>query len=303
MKPNNNQDSLKLVMIKSKSNNYISDNVKNEGYFHTKIPSLIFDGIKLESTYNKDWFKISSVPTKIERMKPKQKINQRYELKEGYPESELTPKVVPSSEFYDEYESVSGLYTYKYDEVDEGLEEVEFELNIIEELDTGFEIKEVKFQPQYNFLDKLETHPILLPMKPCKLTHQQSYNIIRNHIKNNIDSKYARITSDYDFCLTVKKVIELYTPRQYQVDINAMHKRRKPKYETRFQKNREVTIFEVAPKSYQDYTVVTPFEGNDYDDLIKNIDGYLNELMIKINEPLKECECCKGNGVIINDNN
>lgn len=56
------------------------------------------------------------------------------------------------------------------------------------------------------------------------------------------------------------------------------------------------------PPSHRDgYTVVTPFEGANYDDLINNIESYLNELITKINEPLKECECCKGNGVILND--
>lgn len=298
-----NNGTLKLVMIKTKTNSYISDNIKNEGYHHTELSKLVIDGEQLESTYNKDWFKVKDVPTKIEKMKPAQKINQRYELKEGYPESELTPKIVQTSDFYDKYEDVSGLYTYKYDEVEGGLEEIEFEVNVIEELDVEFEMKRVDYKPEYNFLDKLETHPILLPSKPCKLTHKQSYDIIRNHIKHNIDSKYARVTSDYDFCLTVKKVIELYEPQSYQVNLNAGHSRRKPKYETRFKINKELTIFEVAPKVYNEYTVVTPFTGDNYDDLLNNIEKYLNELMSKINEPLKECECCKGNGVILNDNN
>lgn len=292
---------LKLVVIKSKTNIYISDNVNNESYFTSRIEDLIFDGEQLEKTYAKSWYKINGIPTKIEKKRPNQRINTRYELKEGYPESELTPKVVEASSFYDEYDAVSGLYTYKYDELEGGLEEIEFEVNVIEELDFGFEITEKRFTPKYDFLSVLSTHPVLLPLKPCKLTHQQSYNIIREHIKNNIDSKYARITSDYDFCFTVKKVITLYQPKQYTVDINAGHKRRKPKYETRFQQSREVEIFEVAPKTYNSYTIVTPFEGDNYDDLVKNIEEYLSELMEKINAPLKECECCKGLGVIVND--
>ncbi|WGT37754.1 hypothetical protein MHB40_14505 [Lysinibacillus sp. FSL K6-0057] len=294
---------LKLIMIKSNSNSYISDNINNEGYFYTKISDLLFDGNKLENTYDKNWFKINSIPTKIEKVKPKTKINQRYELKEGYPESELTPKVVNCSDFDDNFDEVRGLYTYKYDEVEEGLEIVEFEINVIEEVDGEFEMKQPQFTLKYNLLDQIQTHPKLLPLKPCKLTHEQSYKIIRDFVKNNINSKYAAITSDYDFCFTVKKKIELYEPRQYQVDINSMYKRRKPKYETRYQRSREVTVFEVAPSSYQSYTVVTPFEGASYEDLLVNIDTYLNELITKINEPLTECECCKGTGVILDDNN
>lgn len=299
----NQANTLKLIMITSKSNNYISDNVNNEGYFHTKIADLLFDGQKLERTYDKSWLKINSIPKKIERVKPKSRINQRYELKEGYPEGELTPKIVSYSDFDDNYDEVRGLYTYKYDEVEEGFEDVKFEVNVIEEVEGEFEMKQLQYTPKYNFLDQIQTHPKLLPLKPCKLTHEQSYKIIRDFVKNNIDSKYAVITSDYDFCFTVKKKIELYEPRQYQVDINMMHKRRKPKYETRYQRSREVTIFEVAPKSYQSYTIVEPFEGNSYEDLLMNIDTYLKELITKINDPLTECECCKGTGVIFDVNN
>ncbi|WP_249074010.1 hypothetical protein [Lysinibacillus sp. BPa_S21] len=290
-------------MITSNSNNYISDNVNNEGYFYTKLSNLLFDGKNLENTYDNNWFKIDSIPTKIEKVKPKTKINQRYELKEGYPESELTPKVVNCSDFDDNYDEVRGLYTFKYDEVEEGFEDVEFEVNVIEEVDGEFEMKQLQYTPKYNFLDKIQTHPKLLPLKPCKLSNEQSYKIIRDFVKNNINSKYAAITSDYYFCFTVKKKIELYEPRQYQVDINSGYKRRKPKYETRYQRSREVTVFEVAPKPYQSYTIVTPFEGASYEDLLVNIDTYLNDLITKINEPLIECECCKGTGVIIDGNN
>lgn len=300
---NTSDSKLKLVAIKTKSKVYISDNIKNESYFYTKLKSLLFDGNEVTETYDNNWFELKSIPSKIEKQRPKAQINRRYELKAGFPESELTPKIVPYEDFDDCYDDVRGLYTYKYDETEEGLEEIEFEINIIEEVDDNFEMKRLDYQPIYNFLDRLVTHPKLLPLKPCKLSKQESYNIIRNHVKNNIDSRYAHITSDYDFCFTVKKKIELYQPRQYQVDINAMHKRRKPKYETRYQRSRDVEIFEVAPKPYNNYTVVTEFEGENYEDLVKNIEAYLDDLMKVINEPLVECECCKGTGVILDANN
>ncbi|MCM3387229.1 hypothetical protein M3649_03670 [Ureibacillus chungkukjangi] len=297
------ESTLKLAAIKTKDRVYISDNIKNESYFHTRLNGLLFDGELAKDTYDSKWFEIPNIPIKIEKQRPKSKTNQRYELKTGFPESELTPKIVSYSEFDEEYDDVRGLYTYKYDEIEEGLEEVEFEINVIEEVDGHFEMKRQEYNPIYNFLDKITTHPKLLPLRPCKLSNEESYKIIRNHVKANIDSKYARITSDYDFCFTVKKVIELYEPRQYQVDINAMHKRLKPKYETRYQRDRQVEVYQVAPKPYQSYTVVTPFEGDNYEDLLKNIDTYLDDLMKVINQPFVECECCKGTGVILDANN
>lgn len=294
---------VQLIAIKTKDKVYISDNIKNESYFYSKLENFIFDGQELKKTYRKNWFQLDFMPTKISRQKPKKRINQRYELKSGFPESELTPKVIPYEKFDESYEDVSGLYTYKYEEEEEGLEDIEFVVNVIEEIEGEFSLTEVKYQLKHNFLDTLNTHPILLPSKPCSLSKEESYKIIRNHIKNNIDPKYAEITSDYDFCFTVKKKIRLHEPESYTVNINAMHKRRKPKYETRFNKHRSVTIFEVAPKAYQSYTVVSEFTGDNYEDLENNINTYLNELMTKINEPFIECECCKGLGVIIDDNN
>lgn len=240
------QEKLKLVAIKTKDKVYISDNYKNEGYFHSKLNNLIIDGKEPEETYTKYWFKVNDVPSKIEKFKPKTKINQRYELKAGYPESELTPKVVNYSDFDEEYDDVRGLYTYKYDELEEGMEDVEFEINVIEEIDQVFEMKKMDYKPVFNLIDRIQTHPMLLPLRPCKLTHEQSYTIIREFLKNNIDSKYAEMT-DYNFCLTVNKKIELYQPKSYVVDLNATFKRRKPKYETQFRNSKNIKIFEIAP--------------------------------------------------------
>lgn len=303
MKKGNGESVLKLAAIKTKEKVYITDNIENKSYFYTELKELLFDGQLAKSTYDNNWFEIPSIPNKIEKQRPKSKINQRYELKAGFPESDLTPKIVSYIDFNEEYDDVRGLYTYKFDEIEEGLDELKFEINIIEEVDGAFEMKRQEYKPIYNFLDKITTHPKLLPLKPCKLSNEDSYRIIRNHVKANINPKYAEITSDYDFCFTVKKKIELYKPRQYQVDINAMYKRRKPKYETRYQQSRSVEIFQIAPKPYQNYTVVTPFEGENYEDLLKNIDTYLDDLMKVINEPLKECKCCKGNGVVLDANN
>src|SRR5690606_15220463 len=113
----------------------------------------------------------------------------------------------------------------------------------------------------------------------------------------NIDPKYAEITSDYDFCLTVKKKIEI-EPEEYRVNINAAYSRRKPKYETRFNRSRSVEIYKTSPEGYQGYPTVDNFTGKDADDLKKNVDNFLEELMKKINEPLVECGCCKGKGVV-----
>lgn len=299
-----NDSVLKLVAIKTKNNVLISDNINGNGYFYTKLANYLYDGEKPVKTYHKDWFEFNTIPTKIEKQLPARKINERYELKEGFQETELTPKVINKSyidEDSDFYE-VKGLYDYKYETEDSGFEDVPFEITVAEEFDGEFNITRMDYEPKYSLLDRITTHPVLLPTKACYLTKEESYKIIRNHVKTNIDPKYAKITSDYDFCFTVEKVIELHKPYAYEVNVNANYSRRKPKYEKRYNTVRSVKVYEAAPKTYNSYPIVEPFSGKDYDDLKNNIDAFLNNLMEMINEPVVECEHCKGRGVILNDN-
>ncbi|MGG1659584.1 hypothetical protein [Brevibacillus sp. NRS-1366] len=292
---------LRLIAIKTKAKVFISDNIKNDSYYHSSIKNYLFDGEIPKETYRKSWYEVKTVPTKAERKVAPERINERYELKAGYPESELTPKVI-YERYIDEdsqYAEVIGLYEKKFELSEETYEELQFEINVIEELDQ-FEITQQQYDLRFNFLDTLNYHPVLLPTRPCKLTKEESYKIIRDYIKHNIDSRYAYVSSDYDFCFTVKKRIELYKQESYQVDVN-QNTRKKPKYETRYRKTRDVTIFEVAPKAYQSYPIVQEFKGENEKDLQNNIDNYLSELINEINRPYTECVHCKGYGVILKE--
>jgi len=125
---------LKLVIIQSTSGIYISDNVLGDNYFTSKLQGYKIDGLDAEKTYVKDWFKVSSIPIKIERNLPEKRINVRYELKEGYPESELTPKVINVSyiDEDDQYYRVVSLYDVKYDLEPSRYEDVEFEIIVLD---------------------------------------------------------------------------------------------------------------------------------------------------------------------------
>lgn len=306
MKKSKSQNpTIKLMIIKTVSKVLVSDNIKGEGYFHTKLKELYFDGELPKVTFKSDWFEIGDTPKVVQKKKPERRINQRFELKEGFNETELTPKVINEA-YLDEdsgYYEVKGLYNFKYETEEAGFEDVEFEIHLIEEIDGEFEITTNQYSPQYNLLDKIQTHPALLELKPCKLSKEETYGIIRSHIKANINPKYARVSSDYDFCLSVEKVLELHQPEAYLVDVNASYSRRKPKHETRYKTSRTMKVYEAAPKSYQSYPIVKEFEGNSLEDLKNNIAIFLENLMDKINEPIKDCEACKGRGVIVNGNN
>jgi len=117
---------------------------------------------------------------------------------------------------------------------------------------------------------------------------------LRNYLKLNINPKYARISSDYDFCLSVEKVIS-HEPESYTVDVG----KRKPKYETRYRKQRTIKAFETSPEGYSSYPTQKSISAKNQKELEEKIDDYLEEVLNEINKPLIQCNCCNGMGVIL----
>ena len=209
------------------------------------------------------------------------------------------------------YENLRGLYELKKDVVPDTVSAVEFSLKLIAEIPSIKDYSKFSFSAgdkrglinknniETYSLDKILFPKILRLERPCFLSSKDSYDIVRAYVKANINNAYATITSDYDFCLTVKKKILLNKAESYLADISRFGAR-KPKYETQYRDSREIEIFEMTHKdsNYKGYTPIEGFKGSNADDLDKNIKIYLDELMAKINAPLKDCECCKGRGVI-----
>ena len=286
-------ESLKFLIVNTKEQGmFIKHTHDNYSASYSEIPQLFFDDKKLVSTYKTGWFKISNIPTIIQKKGADTRVNVRYELKAGYPVSELTPQTISGSDF-DSDDEIAGLYRYEFDTVEGELENVEFKIEVLDEVD-NFYVEKPKFPSTAMLIDELTSHPDLLMDKPRKISSQALYKLIREHVKANIDRKYATISSDYDFCFTVQKVIA-HSPVSHTVDVG----KRKPKYETRYTKQRTVIVYETAPKTYNSYPVIQPMTGKNQIDLEEKIEVFLSELMEKINQPLIECECCKGMGVIL----
>ena len=154
----------------------------------------------------------------------------------------------------------------------------------------------------YGELDKILTPEFALHTKPCALTSKQTYDIIRTYVKDHIDPKQAIITSDYDFCFTVKKKVALKSWVK-SVEVKKANGRsyRSPKFKTQTIDHKQVEIFEMTheAKGYQDYTIIKGFNGNSLEDLVSTIKNYLQDLINYINMPVRECEHCNGTGHIV----
>lgn len=312
---------MKIIAIKTNEGYLVSDNVKNEGYFSTRIRDLFFDGEKPNPTFKNDWSKVKSKPSKIEKVIHGGDINKRYELKDKSLSSTFK-EVYQYQDVYDSdfdmlpsFSDIKGLYEYKFDKEDDKLYEVVFEWEDVLEIETykepsGFSYKALgkwddEINPvternlKYDILAQVLTPSILIHNQPCSLSRKETYDIIRKFIKDNINSQVAEITSDYDFCFTVKKKIKLDKPHVYQVDVNNLlfGKKRKPKYETRTRIHESVELFNMCHYSYQSYRLIEPFKADSQEDMKQYIENYLNHLIGVINEPLVYCECCSGSGV------
>ena len=328
---------LQIIGVKTNNGFYVQGRDENSSYSKNLI-SLLFNGKNPKKTFEPTWFFVESEVMVVEKRVLQPNINHRYELKEDLPFTEgfELPKVMPKDEvmdldedgkscqWKDEFKHLQTFYELKSDPQEPKIEPVDFSFTVI------LEIPEIKVEPDFKYtvqqtfwssektyelgmdkiihqtIDKIVFPWVVLPSLPSAMSSEDTYNIIRQYVKQHIDLRYAQITSDYDFCFEVAKVIPLATPIETQREIKNARGRsyRKRRYAHSLVKNRVVKkVFEMTyyPKNYKGYTPIPCFRGKDHQDLKKNIDKYLNDLISRINEPLIECKYCDGMGVILDE--
>ena len=228
-------------------------------------------------------------------------------------------------EFVGFYASLASLYQEDYTDLPSEIVPVEVELVKLRDLHIeNYEApSEMKIQVQYgNYGGKLQvqdlskvavfadiermlTPDFLLHTRPCSLTSEQVYKIVRAHILNNIDGKAARVTSNYDFCFVVEKVIETkpYTVKTEKLT-SGMRSYKPPRFTTATKTTKQQKIFEMTWKGarngggYTGYTCIEPWEANSLQELYEYMQQYLKDLVLEINKPVVECQHCNGLGCI-----
>lgn len=158
----------------------------------------------------------------------------------------------------------------------------------------------------YSDLEQMLTPEFLLYERPCKLTSKQMYSIVRSWVKANINPKCAEITSDYDFCFTVKR--KLYHPTvTIRTEIKKQNGRSyaTPKFTSRTKMYESVEIFAMTwagcrgAGGYEGYSCIPPLEGSSLRDISERLKYYLETLMEEINKEVDQCQCCKGYGYTV----
>ncbi len=224
--------------------------------------------------------------------------------------------------YWKNYSSIQSLYKPVYNKVVGSYEPVEFEAeckgevegDITQPVTTTFNIKkqdawkdvnqvvQIDKIVHYGELDKILTPEFAIHTKPCALTAKQTYDIIRTFVKDNIDPKQSIITSDYDFCFTVKKKVAL-KPWVKNTEVKKANGKsyRSPKFKTQTVDHKQVELFEMCheSKGYQSYTPIKGFSGSSLEDLVNTVKNYLQDLIDYINMPVAECQHCGGTGHVI----
>lgn len=315
---------LTILCVKTDKGCFISDCTATTGYdynYHrTTLDKLLFDGKNPTGTYYPNWFYIENYPKTIQKEMSGDIINKRYELVDESLASEKMPKVIPYEEANNYNSNVIGsLYAYMYDQTPPYIKDVECDIQVVCEIEgynfpPKFEYKAIERQSwsdgqytikntniHHQLLDKMIFPAVLLHERPCKLSSKQMYDITRQYILEHIDNSVAKITSNYDFCFTVKKLIPLIEPEtiRYQ-NIFAKTKRERSKIHTTVKKYIEKEIFEMThdQRRYDNYSVIPEMCADNETELKEKVDTWLESLIEIINKPLCQCPHCQGTGYI-----
>lgn len=316
------QNLTKINLVKTNTICFVSDCNATDGYdyeYHrSEIKNYYFDGKQPEPTFYPNWYKIEKYPQKVQRKVAGKTINARYELNDPEMESAKLPLVI-KYEYRDNYDEDirNTLYSYKYEQAEPTMEDVLVEFKIVCEVENFQEPVKIDYQAihkwnyedkvytiknadiQHQTLDKMIFPEVVLPNRPSKFSSKQVYNITRQYVREHIDNSVAKITSDYDFCFTVKKLIPKIEPETISYsNIFARTKRERTKIHYSTKKFEEVEIFEMtsAEDHYQGYTAIPEIVANSEAELKERVDEWLTTLIGFINYPLHECPCCKGIG-------
>lgn len=318
------EEKIKMMLIRTDKGCFISDCYAMFGYHfnyhHSRIDELLFDGEVPIKTYAPHWLYIKQYPKKIQKNRQGNIINERYELRDIDLASEKMPTVIQRTD-KSEYsvDVIDNLYSYEYDREPDYLEDVDCEIEEVLSVDNftfppqiqcdavrKYDFKDTVYtitnaDVEHQLIDEIIYPPVMLHKVPCKFTSKQMYDITRQYLLTHIDREVATVSSNYDFCFGVDKIIPLLEPEiiSYQ-NILARTKRERNKIHTKIKKFNNVKIFEMTydRENYKGYPVIPEIYADNEEGLKQKVDTWLDGVIEIINKPLCTCPQCKGVGFV-----
>ncbi len=334
--------SVKFLAYKTNLGLILKSNVP---YYPQDLSKLYLINNKIVSPLNKSWFllddqEIISVQKKV----PESQVQVGWELDSNNQIAGLgLPKTQTMEElkyFYnsdkEEYEyqgplaGVGNLYQKVFETIPEYWEEINFEIQIIRNINIEIEnisnpiemkimsyhqgdfgIKPLEFDLKsvttWGELEKILTPEFLLHERPCEISSQNLYKIIRTHVIQNLDRSKCKITSDYDFCFGVKRIVPVkpYVVKneQYKAGFKSYNP---PKFKNETVTTKEVDCFEMTHdqadgngRGYKGYTIIPALKANNLKQLSEYLKQYLDDLITNLNTSVLECQHCAGTGHIV----
>ena len=309
---------MKFITFKSDAGLY----VYNDGNYHPLVNSgVVVNGKVPEKTFSSKYVLIpgekeikSIVKTGLKKM-----FLSVWELADPEKFPNL-PKTVKDSECGEDGPEYRDLYNRKYDYEPLPDENIEFTeenrgfvtvpkddrtpvTTYVERVNFGKGTRNVPVEAKWDVLTCAIVPEISLENHPCYIPSSVWYKVIRSHIKENINPSFAEITSDYDFCFTVKKKIKLNTPKVWKTERKKVNGKsyRQPVFVTHVKEYELHPLFEMTHegRNYEGYTTIQSIKGDNLADLRDNVSKYLSDLMERINQPVNYCPHCDGTGINI----
>lgn len=295
------------------------------GGVNIKINNILLDEYREENGYR--FLKGVSNITSLQFKVPKKVTLIGYELKMPTLACEEIPLTLSKEDVsvddegdWTAYSAYAPLYKRVESTSEESWKDEEFEVDVVRELVienynkpadmqiVGYNSYDKPFNynlstiVSFSELEKLLTPEFLLHTRPCTINPENMYKIVRQYVRENIDGRFAEITSNYDFCMTVKRNLKV-KPYIIKNEILKASGRRYsvPKFTTREISIEKEEIFNLAPKAYQQYNVASGWSAESFQDMKDQIKVYLDNLMENINKEACECSVCNGFGVVFKE--
>jgi hypothetical protein len=287
---------LEFIAIKKKNKYFVRH--KSERYF--SFESLIFNTEQLKS-FSDQWLIFTELPTEIKKRIREVSRVVKYNLKEGFAESTLTPLTMPADAFdyvdegnerVQKNSHIAALYKPETIDIPDRFETVQFTLDIIDEDCEPLVDPKYVFRTEFPYF--IENHSAVHHKYPCYITPEDLFKTIRAWVKKNLP-EHCRISSDYDFHLQVELIMPLLHEETIKVDV-ARHNARKRKFEERPLRSIAFKIIDICTPGNNYGTVLQKIEGKNYADLESKIDALLEEYRKAMEKHLAVCSHCKGYG-------